>query len=164
MIQNRPQKGLSSPAKKSVSRSQDNINAALLEDLGMRAPATQKFLLILILSGAAGGAGAAGAAGTPVFYLHVAGEVFLADQGIKQLAEAEREQALMMMSTSELKASGTIDPSKVHFLQDNARLKFQDKTLPNVDQPFRTNGYHSATRGEWDVFDSPRERAIGLQN
>jgi len=78
-------------------KSQDAINTALLKDLGMRAPATQQFLFLLMASGAAGGAGAATAVGTGgvVFVSTVVGEALLAEQGVRQLGEAQRESLMM---------------------------------------------------------------------
>lgn len=109
------------------------INAALLRDLGDKAPAMQKFILVLAAASVAGGAGAAGAVGAPTFYLYVGGEVLLAEQGIRQLGEAERQQALMMMGSIQLQTSGTIDPTKVHFTQDSIKADFKDPKYGSVD-------------------------------
>lgn len=85
------------PPKKDVPNNQAPINNALLKDLGMRAPATHKYLFLLMAAGATGGLGAAPAVGMGglVFGGTVVGEAMLAEQGIRHNAEAERDAAMM---------------------------------------------------------------------
>lgn len=109
------------------------INSDLLADLGAKAPGMQRMILVLALSSVAGGGGAAAAVGTPTFFLVVGAETFTAVQGISQLSEADKEMATIMMATTQLEKSGTIDPSKVHFSQDSIGLDFKDSSKPNVD-------------------------------
>lgn len=109
------------------------INDALLKDLGDKAPGMQKMILVLALSSVAGGAGAAGTVAAPTFYLVIGAETFTAVQGLNQLSEADRQRAVMMMGSTQLQASGTIDPSKVMFSQDSISPNFKDPQFGSVD-------------------------------